>query len=173
MGNFIAHRLACWRAEHVVGGQTEPRYLIACHGVDTTDRDRAGRRVPSWAVLYIGSHTAVLKQAIRLSATCETGLFRTRHGRCTPEAHIGQVRRVLNGPPETQGIWLTRMRVPQDLPLARALQALPGLEARQHLGMVEAFFDGDRRADYFDLIDRHADVPGGYLAFLIGPPGPA
>lgn len=81
----------------------EPRFVVAIErgsnglveiGV-SSGRPRLAR---SWSIGMIGTHRQVMRRATHAAAACESGSLRPGGRRCTPEAYISRVRRLLARP---------------------------------------------------------------------------
>jgi hypothetical protein len=161
----VSHRIeyqwAVFRVPATAHGLDEDRFVVAIEGGDSNVFERAtGRPARSWTVGMIGTATQVLKQAVSAAASCEGAMLRPEGRRCTPEAYIRRIRRVLARPTPVPGRWIPAVRVAPEHPAAReavALGLVPEMERRFAVARAVFTFPTHRLSDFFTFVDTHAD----------------
>lgn len=170
MSYTIEYQHACFAVPSGQYGIVEPRFVVACECGSSNCYDHRNRRTRDWTVLFVGTHSAVLKQAVRSAADCEGGMLKSHKGRYSPEAYIARIRRLIDSPPSAVGAWTPRLRVPETSPLAAELLKTFDVNAQLRSGSVEACFAQSRLGEYFALIERFPLEAGWHLATVAGLP---
>ena len=139
-------------------GLITPRWVVAIEGGDSNLYAAGTRgRARDWSLGMIGTSEQVLTQAVRSAAACESGQLKPRGQRCTPEAYIHRIRRLLTRPRrDTLSCIALGAQVLAGHPLV-ASAADQGFElcpfSQYGQDRVKVLVRPERWAAFFDLVD--------------------
>ena len=106
----------------------------------------------------------MLKQAVYYAGACEGGSLQPHGRRCTPEAYIRRIRRLIDGPAYLQnGWWPAQLSVNVIHAIVADVREI-GLEPKveQCYGQERAVvqFSQERHPEFFRIVDKYSgDLP--------------
>ncbi|HRO59094.1 MAG TPA: hypothetical protein PK177_08015 [Burkholderiaceae bacterium] len=151
--------------------KVKPRRYVVCTlgGDNNTLHGNDSQPTRCWEVGMLGDESAVIKRAVFIGRTCESGELKPYGRAMSPEGYIRIIRRALAAavPVSDDAYWYPAVSVSPDSPLVgmamrMALTVTPYREYGQDRVRVE--FDGASRLTVFDFASAFPELQAWCLA---------